>query len=442
MFFQNPFAEEYRGSIPLDIDLYTPTFICPPHAGRDKETILSWNAEPYDLTGNDTTYSSTNTRPRGTLVLAFCQALGTDFRLWNTLNINLLSALTGYSYTADQPSKQYDTNPSQYPLGGTPTAVTNSVNTAAVKASEIVAVLNADATFSSFWTASVYKGSKGNQVMIRQKKQPSHFKFYVVNGYAEEVFKFNALAGVAELPEYFSRHTVGNYVNFPDCTGSLILLTPGIYESPTALLITSGGVATYPYAINISTGSSPNYLTNLVSTNHGLSAGWKIAVKKSDCYPSIDNTNLVVTSVTGADIFTVNTGTITVAATGTRGYWTTMTNYNVIANARDSRGNLLNYAFNSIKEDFDLLAGRASNYSTTIITYDLNNPSQPNRIIQIIEYPSGAATGTMAKKTIYYYAGQTDAIPTRTWEIPYMLKAADINRPSSNPDGKDGIWTY
>ena len=51
-------------------------------------------------------------------------------------------------------------------------------------------------------------------------------RFYVVNGGAEEVLKFNGRAGVAELPTWFDRHTIANRIAFTDSMGVLIKLDP------------------------------------------------------------------------------------------------------------------------------------------------------------------------------------------------------------------------
>ena len=746
MFFQNPFAEEFRGVMPaapaqgIGPD-GTPTFKCPQNIGRAKDSVLAWGVEPFNLSGADYTGIPNN---RNNLTLNY--ALGSAFNYWNSITININSLIANYTNTYTAPnypdnlaigrltstlsaqgvtSTTSNAFSTQVPAGQTWSTTTTPVITA-LKASEVVMLLNSNTNFSSFFLASIYTGPAGNQISIKQKFPVTQMKFYVVNGGAEEVFRFNDRAGVAELPEYFLRHCVGNYSasynptatagttsDFPDNLGSLVLLTPSIYTNTPMY---TGAALGFPLATAITNAvalSGSAFQQTITSSNNNLQTGSKIAVVKSDCGtgsppapPSIDNvanvsstvtagtatiasvgatagnitgwsgnasggsgypisslillqvmqtggsggiisltttssgtlagaaittvsagsgytagavtlssgnnywivtgpnpatatvtlTNGVISApilvngtvglqncaypvgasylvqvaggnnnayfnvtgtgtwpatalaynslgsggsgyisttvslsiyatatittnngqITGATIYSqgcgyppsstfnlvvgggiggviqvttsaagvmsavtsmysqfgnagntvsgcvVNAGTnyaagvvtlsnpyFSIATTlnttgnqnlslnsvnigGTRGYWTTMTNYNVIANAKDNKGNLLNYSFNNMREDYQLLNGTVAIYNFQNVIMD-PLATATLRPLQIITYPAGAGVGYVAAKLMYYYADKsgagTDTLPTRTCQIPYVLKAIDLIAP-------------
>lgn len=177
-FFQNPFYEEFRGSLVLGDRQFQPTFKVRPNAGRGPDYVVPWVAPNYDLSGNDG-----DANDKSVLTLRF--ALDSElFKNWSTITVD---------------------------IGGATVAATT--------AAEIVTILNANATFSSWFTASldVMQDSDAarRKIIIRQKFPNNRMKFYVVNTGAETVLRFNARAGVAELPTYFKRHGVGN-----DATGA------------------------------------------------------------------------------------------------------------------------------------------------------------------------------------------------------------------------------
>ena len=483
MFFQNPFAEEFRGSMPLGDRQYSLDFICPQNMGRQKDAVLSWAAEPYNFTTNSS--KDVTGRALGTLNLAF--SFGPNFNYWNTYTIDFTNGTTrlpgltyviGPQYTS-QPNPSQVLNPpvktkeilignSQVTLNqqtniGTPSPSLPQVSTttmtgslSAAKAQDVVAVLNNDTNFSSYWTASVYVGTSGNQILIKQNQPVGRFKFYVVNGQAEEVLKFNDRAGVSELPEYFIRHCVGNYApvynptastnaNYPDCTGSLILLTPGIYAVPTTTdpiqqnqnLTTQSNWALTASGMAAITAISTT--ATITSANHGIPNGtpWSIAVKKSDCYTTAAGVISLPTCTDGDSLTgtysTANAFTITIASVsgpiyGTRGYWTTKTNFNIIANAKDNKGNILGLSFDNIREDFEILAGRAGTFNFTAVVLDPAATSAPRALYTII-WPAGAGIGYIAKKTTYIYDQAASGIPVETMETPHVLKAVDLIRP-------------
>jgi hypothetical protein len=84
--------------------------------------------------------------------------------------------------------------------------------------------------FVSFFTATLKSDDPNlseyppNRILIKSKRPAESIKFYVANSGAEQVLRFNRMAGVSEMPAYFERHTVGNIPNFPDGVGLLIKL--------------------------------------------------------------------------------------------------------------------------------------------------------------------------------------------------------------------------
>jgi len=192
-FFQNPFMSEFRGNWVLADRHHIPTFAVPGNKGRGEEIVSVWSQPPYNLSGDDTDSNSANT-----LIIRY--ALRGEHN-WATLSVNITST---------------------------------AASAAAVTPQEIAGALNNDATFSSFFQALVSPDRFGNgagpalyRLSIKQKRPITEFRFYIVNGRAEEVLQFNARAGVAEIPSYFDRHTVNNAIsrNFADSQGSIVKLS-------------------------------------------------------------------------------------------------------------------------------------------------------------------------------------------------------------------------
>ncbi len=192
-FFQNPFPVEFQGCWVLGDRQASLTFKCPGNAGRGPESVIAWSSGPYNLSGNDADGNPTNV-----LTLAF--AIKSDFRVWNQISVTL-----------------------------------SGVSSSAVTPDEVVASLNANSNFSTWFTAKSQFGSSDpkqtavNYVSITQKKPQDEMKFYVKNGGADAVLHFNARAGVAPLPVYFNRHTIANRYVFEDGQNMLIQLgTTGV----------------------------------------------------------------------------------------------------------------------------------------------------------------------------------------------------------------------
>lgn len=184
-FFQNPFSSDFRGNLVLGDRAMSLTFECPRNTGRGDDSVTAWEEGNYDFSGNDADGNSKNR-------LYFKFAIDGNLRNWATFYVDV---------SGDNPS--------------------------ATTPQEVVTALNDDNTFSSYFTASLMKFHSGAaRLVITQKFPVTRMKFFVVNGRAESVIKFNARAGIAELPTYFSRHTVGNSANFNTCDEILIELDP------------------------------------------------------------------------------------------------------------------------------------------------------------------------------------------------------------------------
>ena len=174
-FFQNPFDQEYQGYLLLADRKLSPTFSIDPNRNLQSKQV-AWNSGPYDLSSGS--------------VLGFNFSWDAEFRNWSSVSIDV--------------------------AGGDP---------ATTSPGEVATALNANPVFSSLLVASVVKLEGSDSVGI--EKNPARkqtLKFYFSNAGAEETLGFNARAGVAELPEYFGRHTIENRLNFPDSAGMLVRL--------------------------------------------------------------------------------------------------------------------------------------------------------------------------------------------------------------------------
>ncbi len=184
-FFQNPLPWDFHGIWVLGDRQLCPEFRCPSNKGRADEHVTAWNAPNYDLSGNDADGDSTDT-----LVIKYAK---NDLKSWFSLSINI---------------------------------ATGAVSSSAVTAAEIVANLNANEIFATHFVASitVTENASERRINIKQKAAIGSFRFFIVNGRAEEKLNFNKKAGVAELPGFFGRHTIGNYPTYTDGQSMLILL--------------------------------------------------------------------------------------------------------------------------------------------------------------------------------------------------------------------------
>lgn len=199
-FFQNVFDSQFRGEWVLGDRMYSLTFIVNPNRNRS-DIMLAWNVEPYDFSTDD--------------ILHFNFAYDQNFKNYATLNINV--------------------------AGATP---------AVTLASEVVAALNANATFFEHFEARFENATKGGtvfggpfRVIIKSRKPKQAIRAYISNTDAEKKLKFNRFAPVAELPTYFSRHTIDNRFVFEDSQAHLIELdeTDAVVDQP--IIVEAGFVA-------------------------------------------------------------------------------------------------------------------------------------------------------------------------------------------------------
>ncbi len=188
-FFQNVFRSDFEGNWVLGDRHHSPKFVVPGNAGRGEELVVAWAEGPYDLSGVDA--DGTNTTDTLEIVYAL-----REYKNWATLSIDIADGAAVAS---------------------------------AVTADEIVANLNEDDTFAERFIAEVkYVVPTENRryVQIRSRRPATEFRFYIENGRAEDILKFNMKAGVAEAPSYFARHTIANRFTYSDSQNALIELDP------------------------------------------------------------------------------------------------------------------------------------------------------------------------------------------------------------------------
>lgn len=175
-FFQNPFNQEFRGSLPFGDRQYSLTFVVPPNKNQC-QNMIAWNPEPYDFS----------------VVSDFTINFAIDnkeFKNYAALTINV--------------------------AGADPSVTT---------ANEVVTLLNEDEGFSGWFNASLVEFQPGIfRVGIKTNSGKQQIRVYINNAGAEQSLGFNKYAGVAELPTYYARHTVANRFDYPDSLAALIQL--------------------------------------------------------------------------------------------------------------------------------------------------------------------------------------------------------------------------
>jgi len=362
-FYQNLFEDEFRGNLVLGDRQYSIAFTIP--ANRNKaDYMLAWNNEPYNLSVSG--------------VFTINYAFDANFVNYSTLNINV--------------------------AGASPAATT---------AAEIVALLNANATFSELWVAQVSQnlssmkaimvptGTPTQTVLITRnpRRAKQVIRTYISNSGAENSLRFNKMAPVAELPTYFGRHTIANRLNYPDATGMLLGLSHNITSSTVA---------------------NPTVVT---SVGHGLTTGQTITVYGSNTTPTINGSRVV--TVVDANTFTIP---VNVTVAGTAGWFLSTDESSALVAAPF----WVSTAFSAtaadpsaMLADWALLKGRGSGlFMFQKITYDGSG-----RQTVVLEYPAGAVAGDFAKRTSYTYTG-ANTYPDQVTEIPYTLAAGDLVTPS------------
>jgi len=185
-FYQNVFNQEFKGNWVLSDRQYSLTFTCPANR-NSSEYQYAYTNGPWDLTNG-----------KDHLLLNY--AWDVDFKNYAVLDVDLL------------------------PAG----ALAPALDTA-VTAYEVVAILNANATFSDMFVAETSVDRSNPSlitVIIKSKtgRAKKDIKLWISNSGSERSMKFNKYAGVAELPTYFDRHTISSRFSFSDSAGALILL--------------------------------------------------------------------------------------------------------------------------------------------------------------------------------------------------------------------------
>lgn len=189
-FYQNVFDSEFIGTLLLGDRQLSLNFRVRGNTNSSID-IIGWTPEPYDLSSETT--------------LRFYYSFDAG-NTWTTFTVNVAAG-------AAVPARTL--------------------------ASEIVTTLNANATFAALYEASVANDGKNSRfVKIRSKRPRGSWKTYISNDGAEEILRFNKKAGVAELPSFFSRHTIDS--ESPDSVKMLIELDPSDLTHRT--IITDAGL--------------------------------------------------------------------------------------------------------------------------------------------------------------------------------------------------------
>ena len=331
-FYQNVFGTEYNGYyIISDLKGYTLTFKVPANKNIG-EYFICWNTGPFDLTGKTS--------------LTFNISQDLNFKNWSSFTVNL----------------------------GAITVVT---------ASQIIDILNADATFANYFTASLYKT---NQVGIRQKKPVTQFKSFISNTSAETVLRFNRFAGIADIPSYFDKDTIENTLDTPESNGLLIRLGK---------------------SITANTAANPSVVT---CAGHGLNNGDTVYFVNSNSTPVLDGARVV--TVINSNQFSVP---VNVTTAGTMGEFLTQLEVDLLEDA--------GIDYSTMLTDYEHLKGRCGGF-----TFTKNTVDGSNRVTQSIIYTTGSVAGSLAKKIIYTYSG-ANTTPSSVMEIPHVLTAADLLTP-------------
>jgi hypothetical protein len=362
-FYQNPFAEEFRGNLLLGDRSYHLTYPCPPHFGRGKAVLASLSPGKdgiFNLSGSDAVGNSLSG-----LILHF--AVDPTLSKFATIAIDCV---------------------------GTDTASTMTVP-------QIVTNMNSDSEFSSWFTA-VARSTKDTGggppfvIHIKPKIPESNVKFYVDNVGAETVFRFNLKSGIAELPTYFTRHTVEEQLNFEDGTGMLIELSLDITD--------------------ISIAGSAEITTR---EDHGLTTGNTVVIAGSNSTPIVDGEHSI--TVTGTDTFTVG---VTTTVSGDRGFVMNEIQKDVIENAFNSQNKNYGFLASEAQQDWELYQGGSGLFEFTHVISGVGAVSTTT--IEIV-YPAGARVGDLARKIFRELDGSGNTV--NVYEIPYTLEEGDISSP-------------
>lgn len=191
-YFQNVFDQEFVGALVLGDRQLSLNFRVKGNINTSIE-MVAWNREPYNLSADTS--------------LTFNYSLDSG-HTWAARTINVTSL---------------------------------AASSSAVTCQEIANALNADALWKELYLAYVVSEPKaGNFLKVRSLKPRERWKTYISNSSAESVVRFNKKAGVAELPSYFSRHTIANINTYSDSIGLLIELSNPVAGDDVAIVEDAG----------------------------------------------------------------------------------------------------------------------------------------------------------------------------------------------------------
>jgi len=191
-YFLNIFPDEFIGLLQLGDKQFSLNFRIRGNINTSTD-MVAWNREPYNLTGNRN------------LTFNYSPDSG---RTWTALTVDV---------------------------------ATTATSVGAVTCQNVADALNADATWKELYEAYIVSDPRaGNFLKVRGLKNRERWKTYISNSSAESILRFNKKAGVAELPSYFSRHTIANIGNFDDCVGMLIELSNPVSGVDVAIVEDAG----------------------------------------------------------------------------------------------------------------------------------------------------------------------------------------------------------
>jgi len=229
-FYMNPFNQEYKAVLPgSDHHAFTKSLInyTVPNNKNTSTAMIAWNVGPY------------------------------DFSSLTDLTIN-------YRKNPDHAFSALVIDVS----GSTPGATT---------AQEIVTILNANATFNSYFIAkaqnvqefSEMQSSQSVLITSNSSSPNTSIKTFISNSGAESLMQFNQNAGIAEIPAYFSKDNIVNFQN----------------ENSAGLLIELDGTDTA-----IDRPIIRNFLNNQIWTNSDLLEDWELLKGRGGRYKFTINT--------------------------------------------------------------------------------------------------------------------------------------------------------
>lgn len=163
---------------------------------------------------------------------------------------------------------------SDYAMGYVRIEVALASNSAAT-AQGVADQLNADPTFASFFAASTIQMGGAGHLLIAAVSPAMGFRAYVPNtvnrGFPEQsaewVLRFNKKAAVAQLSQYYRRHTIGYYVpNDSFAYGTQMLLE--VVQPDEDFVISEAGLDTAAMTeAQLLKGESGKFLTSKVVTD-------------------------------------------------------------------------------------------------------------------------------------------------------------------------------